>query len=417
VTSADGKISCPSTCVATYPYGTIITLSATPDANQIFTGWSGEGCSGQGSCQVTITGLAYVTASFSQPPNIMFTTSTLQAAASLGGLAGADALCMNLAGNANLTGNYKAWLSTPAVSAISRMGSASGWVRTDGKPVLNNISDLLLPLEGKLFYPPRLDEKGNDLGLGLTTASPEILVVTNTGATGAVPTWDSSITGTCGDFTKDDGTRIGRGSAGYNSDNFTQGNEMDCSTPARLYCFGIDHQAQVSVTPAAGRHAFVSYATWTPGGGLAAADSLCQSEATTAKLAGSYKALLAPTGATAASRFVYGAGSLPWVRSDGIMVAPTAYAFFSTTLFDASPDISADGSTYYGFSGVWSGAATPLYDAGTDATNCANWYSSSASAFGATGAPGNSFTGGYFNEWPNSDPCSATWTNLVCLQE
>jgi hypothetical protein len=133
-TSSDGKISCPSACVATYPYGTIMTLTATPDANQTFTGWNGDGCTGLGSCQVTIASAASVTANFSQPPNIMFTTSTLQSAASLQGLAGADALCMKLAANANpkLSGKYVAWLSTRDVSASSRLGSASGWVRTDG---------------------------------------------------------------------------------------------------------------------------------------------------------------------------------------------------------------------------------------------------------------------------------------------
>jgi hypothetical protein len=161
----------------------------------------------------------------------------------------------------------------------------------------------------------------------------------------------------------------------------------------------------------------VSYATWTPNvGGIAQADSICQSEATTAKLPGTYKALLAPTGSTAASRFYYAAGSQPWIRSDGILVAPTASAFFTTALFDASPNISADGATYYGFSGVWTGAANPL-TAGTDATNCANWLSSSGSASASVGAPGDSFTGGYFNEWPINNPCSANWVNLVCLQE
>ncbi len=414
VTSSDGGISCPSTCVATYNYGTIVILTAQPDANQIFTGWSGEGCTGLGSCQVTLTGLAYVTANFSQPPNIMFTTSTLQTAASLGGLTGADALCMNLAANAKLTGNYKAWLSTNTVSAASRLGAASGWVRTDGKPVLNNISDILLYGSGKFFYPPRLDEKGNDLGLGLTPGYPEIVVITNTDATGAVPTWRA--VGTCDDFTFDDANTILRGSAAYNSNSFTIANDLSCSEPARLYCFGVDRQAQVSVTPATGRHAFVSYATWIPGGGIASADSLCQSEATTAKLPGTYKALLAPTGSTAASRFYYAAGSQPWIRSDGILVAPTASAFFTTALFDASPNISADGSTYYGFSGVWTGAANPL-TAATDATNCANWLSSSSGASSSVGAPGDSFTGGYFNEWPNNNPCSANWVNLVCLQE
>jgi hypothetical protein len=413
VTSSDGGISCPSTCVATYNYGTIVILTAQPDANQIFTGWSGEGCTGLGSCQVTLTGLAYVTANFSQPPNIMFTTSTLQTAASLGGLTGADALCMNLAANAKLTGNYKAWLSTNTVSAASRLGAASGWVRTDGKPVFNNIGDIPY---NKLFYPPRLDEKGNDLGLTLDPTAPEIVVITNTSSAGAMPTYAAY--GTCNNFTSDDGTTIKRGSAGYNSADFTEHNDLSCSFAARLYCFGVDHQAQVSVTPTAGRHAFLSYATWTPGGGISAADTLCQKEATAANLPGSYKALLASTGTTSASRFVFGPTTLPWVRSDGVLIAPTANAFFSASLFDSSPNVTADGLNYFGYTGVWSGAASPT-TVGTDASNCANWTSSNASAYGWLGAAGDSWTKGFFDlfEQTISSVCNANWDNLLCLQE
>jgi hypothetical protein len=419
VTSSDGKISCPSTCVATYDYGSKINLSATPDANQSFTGWIGEGCTGQGSCQVTITAAASVTANFSQPPNIMFTTSTLQTAASLNGLGGADDLCMKLAANANpkLPGNYKAWLSTSAASAASRLGSASGWVRTDGKPVLNNISDLSLAYNGKLFYPPRLDENGRDLGLDIDPLSPdEITVITNTSSAGALPTYPAL--GTCGNFGSDDGSYVEIGLGTHNSAVFTQASQTFCTYPARLYCFGIDHQAQVSVTPASGRHAFVSSTNWLPGGGIASADALCQSDASAANLPGTYKALLTPTGATAASRF--NTSGLPWVRSDGIRITPTASTFFTTHLFDASPNITADGAYYLGWNGVWSGAASPT-TLGTNATNCVNWTSSSSSQIGTVGAAGDSFTtgpwSGYFNQWPDTNGCNYGPGFLLCLQE
>jgi hypothetical protein len=351
---------------------------------------------------VTISNAVSVTANFSQPPNIMFTTSTLQTAASLGGLAGADALCTNLAGTAKLTGTYKAWLSTQTVSAASRLGSASGWVRTDGKPVLNNISDIAY---NKLFYPPRLDEKGTDLG-----ASP--WVITGTTPYGAGPTYPGF--GTCKDYTGDDGVFVMSGWASSNSDMFTQAGSSACSVPSRIYCLGIDRQAQVGVTPAAGRHAFVTLASWAPGAGIASADALCQSEATTAKLPGTYKALLAPTGATAASRFAYGPNTLPWVRSDGILIAPTASAFFATTLFDTSPNITADGLRYYEGVTVWSGAATPT-TAATDATNCANWFSSSGTAISNSGAAGDSSTTAFFNEWPIA--CNFEGGLLLCLQD
>jgi hypothetical protein len=161
----------------------------------------------------------------------------------------------------------------------------------------------------------------------------------------------------------------------------------------------------------------VARAEWSPGGGIASADALCQSEATTAKLPGTYKALLAPTNATAASRF--NTNGLPWVRSDGILIAPTASAFFTTTLFDAAPNISADGILHYGNRAIWSGAANPTTP-GTAAANCVNWTSSSVSQIGTAGAAGNSLTtsvrGGFFNEWPNTVACNYPAALVLCLQ-
>ncbi len=44
-----------------------MTLTATPDAGSTFAGWSGEGCSGTGTCQVTVSGAGAVIATFGKP--------------------------------------------------------------------------------------------------------------------------------------------------------------------------------------------------------------------------------------------------------------------------------------------------------------------------------------------------------------
>jgi hypothetical protein len=399
VTSKPDGISCGATCQASYAYGTVVTLAAAPDANQSFIGWDSTVCTGTGSCAFNLTGNTVVRASFSPPPNIVFTTSTTQTAA-LGGLAGADAICAQRAVAGGLAGTYRAWLSTSTVNAIDRLGSASGWVRPDGKPVLNNVADIS---KNNFFYPPRLDEFGNDLGV-------DPVVITGTGVDGMLYTGTNATT--CGNFTSDveDGNAILlAGWASANSLWFTNGAVALCSVQARIYCFGIDHLAQVAVTLAPGRRAFMTAASWTPGAGIGSADVLCQNEATAAKLPGTYKALLAPSGASAASRFdVSGA---PWIRSDGIPLAPTASAFFSATVLDVSPSVSADGSVNCWSCSVWSGAAT-MTSAGSY-MNCGNWLWTSGT--GAIGYSGDTAAATFFGKWTMA--CSDNGTKLTCLQE
>jgi hypothetical protein len=64
VTSTDTFISCPGTCSHTYSHGASVTLNAVADGSSTFTGWSGGGCSGIGSCVVSMTAVTTVTATF-----------------------------------------------------------------------------------------------------------------------------------------------------------------------------------------------------------------------------------------------------------------------------------------------------------------------------------------------------------------
>lgn len=64
VTSNPVGISCGSNCAHSYVYGTSVQLSATPAAGWSFTGWTGGGCSGAGSCRVSMTRALSVAATF-----------------------------------------------------------------------------------------------------------------------------------------------------------------------------------------------------------------------------------------------------------------------------------------------------------------------------------------------------------------
>lgn len=65
VTSSPAGINCGATCSASFASGTSVTLTATAASGYSFSGWSG-GCSGTGSCTVSMTQARSVTANFSQ---------------------------------------------------------------------------------------------------------------------------------------------------------------------------------------------------------------------------------------------------------------------------------------------------------------------------------------------------------------
>ena len=65
VSDGTGAISCAPTCSHAYPIGSVVTLTASPQAGSGLAGWSGGGCTGATTCQVTMTADTAVTASFS----------------------------------------------------------------------------------------------------------------------------------------------------------------------------------------------------------------------------------------------------------------------------------------------------------------------------------------------------------------
>jgi len=64
VTSSPAGIDCGATCAATYNQNTTVTLTAAAAPGSAFVGWSGGGCSGTGTCIVTMSAATSVTATF-----------------------------------------------------------------------------------------------------------------------------------------------------------------------------------------------------------------------------------------------------------------------------------------------------------------------------------------------------------------
>ncbi|HET6438944.1 MAG TPA: hypothetical protein VFG59_12830 [Anaeromyxobacter sp.] len=359
-------------------------------------GTADAACCASQSCNGGLTCLAGTC----NAANVVFVTSTTYAPGALGGLAGADSICQTLADSAGLPGNFKAWLSTNGtggVDAIDRLGTARGFVRVDAKPVVDTTADLAA---GKLMYPPRLDESGNDLG--------NVQVVTGTLQNG------KSDGGTaCGNYTDTgDSGQVTGGTSSSGGTMFTNYYGQGCGADYHLYCFEVDRVHAVAPPETSGRMAFVTNGHFLPGGGLAAADQLCADEAGQAGLSGSFLAALATTTASIASRFsVSGA---PWIRADGIAVAATAADLFSQDFTDVDLDMNADGTQRFANYVKWSGATT-WNDPGTSASTCSSFTSNTGSSAqaGLTGTTDASWLLG--KSW-TLDSCGS-YDQLLCLEE
>jgi hypothetical protein len=75
VGSSPVGITCGAACTSAFPAGTTVTLAATPNPGSTFAGWSGGGCSGTGTCTVSLAVATTVSATFaasSDPPVAVF---------------------------------------------------------------------------------------------------------------------------------------------------------------------------------------------------------------------------------------------------------------------------------------------------------------------------------------------------------
>ncbi len=64
VSSSPTGIACPGTCTASFPQGTVVTLTAQAAPGTVFQGWTGAGCAGTGTCVVTMSAAQAVTGTF-----------------------------------------------------------------------------------------------------------------------------------------------------------------------------------------------------------------------------------------------------------------------------------------------------------------------------------------------------------------
>jgi len=278
------------------------------------------------------------------------------------GLAGADAACQAAADNAPLPGVYRAWLSTNTVNAVDRLAGARGWVRPDGTPFADTVTDIVT---GKALSPITVEANG--------AFSPLSYVASGTLGNGTTSGQ------TCNDWTSTTGQSSGgttTATSTYFTDNQVTGGA--CGGTAGIYCFGIDRNEPMVITPATGRIAFVS-TPWAPGGGLSDADAHCQADAASHGLTETFVAALAGTASSDPKQRLNTAG-MPWVRLDGIPLAATAVDTFASASSRIAPlNLDID-RMYIGADLVWTGFRT------LTPTSCNDWIQTGG---GQTGAATN----------------------------
>ena len=122
VTSNPSGINCGATCSKSYIYGTSVTLTVTAATGSSFTGWSGAGCTGTGTCTVSMTQPRTVTATFSLPTHTLAVTVTGSSGGSVTssppGISGCTGTCaasftsgtvVTLTANPGTGGTFRQW--------------------------------------------------------------------------------------------------------------------------------------------------------------------------------------------------------------------------------------------------------------------------------------------------------------------
>jgi len=388
----DQGTSCSAICRASalVPQGSRIRLTASPSASQVR--WL-SGCSGaELSCELTANADITATALFNGA-NYVFVSS--QGYPTNLGIAAYDEACNQRAQVAGLPGPYVAWMSTSMASAASRVAKARGFIRVDGRA----FADALGP-GAAIYFPVALDELG-------APPSWSLLAMTGSDELGQLAAGYN-----CSDWTASgttDGLRLGDIYGGAGAWSGRAGSSCAASWP--IYCIGVGIQRGLQREWSTGRIAFVSSGTFLSGAGLAAADALCAQEAGNAGLRGSFKALLAGDGASAASRFNLQGD--PWVRPDGVAIVDKAADLGAGRLI-APIDVSANGAYDFG-GGAWAWAgATSTAAPGDASSSCASWTSTANDVWGRGAMPTS--VSPYYGFGASNIPCDYS-LRVFCLQE
>jgi hypothetical protein len=412
-TTLSGNVqNCAPTCTLSTTCGATITIAATPGSKTGFywTQTAGTCAGGLSPCSVSApAGSSSLTGTFS-PYNYAFVSSSVSTS-SLGGLAGANSKCQNLATAASLPGAamYVAFLSTNSVDAITQLGNtARGWLRPDGQPFVDRATDIT---QGKIYYPLTITEQNNTAGAPI-----EVFTGSTSGASRIANS-------TCNGWTSGSSAfNVAGGNLQGSASNWLTWSTGTCDQipSGHIYCFGTKYANVVTVPPVTSqkRRVFRSATPFAPGPGktIADADAACKADAVDAGVCSSvascpFKAVLATNGASAKSHFANQDSMTPVVRLDNVYVALSSINFWLGILTAPIGPDSAGAAPQQG-ERLYTGA-TAANAAGNAASTCGNWADGNATS----GAIYGILTIGtdWFN-WTNLFGCRSS-LRVYCLED
>ena len=285
-----------------------VTLRALPQRTSKFVGWDHCTPSDVEHCTFEASSKNAPVAHFRLAHNLVFVASVLHGGA-FGGAEGADALCTKLARAAGLHGErFVALLRDDEAYGFARLRGSRGWVRPDGRTVLDQIDD------PTFRAPPTVDEQRSDV-LGDGTI------------------WFAQGRDSCSSFEQ--------GSAGGRSQvvdvrsvrRWREGVVRSCAEQHAFMCFGVGEATPLPDERVKGRLAFISdqgasFLSNTADA-LAEMDAICKNRACFRGLVPGardtaceqshpirFKALLSTRDRPAASRVNLDGPT--WVREDGL---------------------------------------------------------------------------------------------------
>jgi hypothetical protein len=329
--------------------------------------------------------------------NLVFVTAG-SLTANLGSPAAYDQKCNEAAtavGLNNAAGNgYRAWISTAGSLAKDRItaAGAAGWIRMDGRAV----ADTMANLTGSSKIWNRIDQ--TELG---TRRIAQVWTGTH---------FSGSVFPNCSDWTLSSGGSGTMGSTQGGPGDWTSGGAVGCDAIAPIYCFEVTATNTTNLPfQTAGKRIFLSSSTFTPGGGLSAAHTLCQGDRPGGMT--SAKALLATSG-TAASTAASLTASEVYVTMAGQRIG--LGSDIAHGVVDVAPWIDANGA-YPPGAHVWTGSPRPDALGGTSGTvTCADWTTNLA---GSNGTAGISSSESWWR-WTATDfACNLTTFRLYCVEQ